>query len=148
MSTTNFYKNKTNSIYTLGNIQLPAGTCIRQITGDIITISTIGNDRVLYKGPITELATEEGVHYTSIDNLDESVGDFFVKALEEGGASITKDYVDSHFVGLANDQTIADIKTFSSSPIIPTPTANMQASTKKYVDDTVLTINTWINEQK
>lgn len=47
MSTTKFYKNKTNSIYTLGNVQLPAGTCIRQITGDVITISTIGNDRIL-----------------------------------------------------------------------------------------------------
>lgn len=32
-------------------------------------------------------------------------------------------------------QTIAGIKTFSSSPIVPTPTTDMQTSTKKYVDD-------------
>ena len=38
-------------------------------------------------------------------------------------------------VGLTGNETIADVKTFSSSPIIPTPTTNMQASTKKYVDD-------------
>lgn len=34
-------------------------------------------------------------------------------------------------------QSIAGIKTFSSSPIIPTPTTDMQASTKKYVDDNI-----------
>jgi hypothetical protein len=33
------------------------------------------------------------------------------------------------------NETIAGIKTFSSSPIVPTPTTDMQASTKKYVDD-------------
>lgn len=33
------------------------------------------------------------------------------------------------------NETIAGIKTFSSSPIVPTPTTNMQAATKKYVDD-------------
>jgi hypothetical protein len=33
------------------------------------------------------------------------------------------------------DETIAWIKTFSSSPIIPTPTTDMQPATKKYVDD-------------
>lgn len=33
------------------------------------------------------------------------------------------------------DQTIAGVKTFSSSPIVPTPTDDMQVSTKKYVDD-------------
>lgn len=33
------------------------------------------------------------------------------------------------------DQTIAGVKTFSSSPIVPTPTNDMQVSTKKYVDD-------------
>ena len=33
-------------------------------------------------------------------------------------------------------QTIAGVKTFSSSPIVPTPTTDMQAATKKYGDDT------------
>ena len=38
------------------------------------------------------------------------------------------------------NETIADIKTFTSSPIVPTPTADMQVSTKKYVDDNKATI--------
>ena len=56
--------------------------------------------------------------------------------------------LDSSAVHKTGNETVAGIKTFSSSPIIPTPTTDMQPSTKKYVDDTVLPINTWINEQK
>lgn len=41
----------------------------------------------------------------------------------------------SRFVKLTGDETIAGIKTFSSSPIVPAPTTDMQAATKKYVDD-------------
>lgn len=37
---------------------------------------------------------------------------------------------------LSGNQTISDIKNFTSSPIVPTPTTDYQASTKKYVDDT------------
>lgn len=33
------------------------------------------------------------------------------------------------------NETVAGVKTFSSSPIVPTPTTDFQASTKKYVDD-------------
>ncbi len=33
------------------------------------------------------------------------------------------------------DETIAGVKTFSSSPIVPAPTTDLQAATKKYVDD-------------
>ena len=39
--------------------------------------------------------------------------------------------------GITGDQTIAGVKTFSSSPIVPTPTTDMQASTKKFVDDAI-----------
>lgn len=40
-------------------------------------------------------------------------------------------------VGTSGDETIAGIKTFSSSPVVPTPTTDYQASTKKYVDDSM-----------
>lgn len=39
-------------------------------------------------------------------------------------------------VSTTGDETIAGVKTLSSSPIVPTPTTDMQSSTKKYVDDT------------
>ena len=38
------------------------------------------------------------------------------------------------------NETIAGVKTFSSSPVVPTPTTDYQASTKKYVDDNVVGI--------
>lgn len=36
-------------------------------------------------------------------------------------------------------QTFGGVKTFTSSPVVPTPTTNYQASTKKYVDDGLAT---------
>lgn len=38
------------------------------------------------------------------------------------------------FVPLRNDVTIAGVKTFSSSPVVPTPTTSTQAANKSYVD--------------
>lgn len=37
-------------------------------------------------------------------------------------------------VGLTGNETVAGVKTFSSSPIVPTPTTNFQACTKAYAD--------------
>ena len=42
---------------------------------------------------------------------------------------------ESASVKLTGNQIIDDVKTFTSSPIVPTPTANFQVATKKYVDD-------------
>ena len=49
----------------------------------------------------------------------------------------TETEVDGFSVKLTGNQTVAGVKTFSSSPIVPAPTTDLQASTKKYVDDTV-----------
>lgn len=51
---------------------------------------------------------------------------------------------DNEVVKLSWNQTIAWVKTFSSSPIVPTPTTDMQVATKKYVDDNAwwVSINT------
>ena len=41
----------------------------------------------------------------------------------------------SNVVDLTSAQTISGVKTFSSSPIVPTPTVNGAAVPKEYVDD-------------
>lgn len=46
--------------------------------------------------------------------------------------------LDGNVVHDTGNETVGGIKTFSSSPIVPTPTTDMQASTKKYGDDTFL----------
>lgn len=49
--------------------------------------------------------------------------------------------LDSTVVKLTGDQTIEDVKTFTSSPIVPTPTAVNQAVNKQYVDNMVISPN-------
>ncbi len=44
---------------------------------------------------------------------------------------------DSAVVHDTGDETVAGIKTFSSSPVVPTPTTASQAATKSYVDSSV-----------
>ena len=51
------------------------------------------------------------------------------------------DILDSTVVKLTGDQTIEDVKTFMSSPIVPTPTAVNQAVNKQYVDNMVISPN-------
>jgi hypothetical protein len=50
----------------------------------------------------------------------------------------TKTYTDTGLalkVNNTGNETIAGIKTFSSSPIVPAPTIDLQVATKKYADD-------------
>ena len=51
------------------------------------------------------------------------------------------DILDSETVKLTGDQTIDDVKTFTSSPIVPTPTTDFQAVNKQYVDNMVISPN-------
>jgi len=45
------------------------------------------------------------------------------------------DTKDTNNVKLTGNQSVDGVKTFTSSPIVPTPTTDSQAVTKKYVDD-------------
>ena len=51
----------------------------------------------------------------------------------DGGYNQT--YINTNFVGVDNAQNITKVKTFTVSPIVPTPTTNTQAANKQYVDD-------------
>lgn len=50
---------------------------------------------------------------------------------------------DSDVVKLSWNQTVSWVKTFNSSPSVPTPTNNSDAATKKYVDDTSSSSAAW-----
>lgn len=83
---------------------------------------------------------------TVLDASLVSVEHSFIKPLEENGSvnasmvgAYSKSETDNTVVKLTGDQTIAGVKTFSSSPIVPTPTTDFQVSTKKYVDSLVPT---------
>lgn len=50
-------------------------------------------------------------------------------------ASLALKANDAQVVHNSGNEVVAGIKTFASSPIVPTPTTDMQAATKKYIDD-------------
>ena len=52
-------------------------------------------------------------------------------------AAVSGKAADSAVVHNTDAETVAGVKTFTSSPLVPTPTTDYQASTKKYVDDSV-----------
>lgn len=57
-------------------------------------------------------------------------------------STVTANYSsDSRYAMLTGAQTIAGVKTFSSSPIVPTPTTNTQAANKQYVDSAIAGID-------
>lgn len=55
--------------------------------------------------------------------------------------SVLKTYFDTLYMALTGNQTIAGVKTFSSSPIVPTPTTTGQSTPKDYVDGVAYGIN-------
>src|SRR4051812_19250358 len=56
-------------------------------------------------------------------------------ALNAKASTSTVTTNDSAAVHKTGNETVAGIKTFSASPIVPTPSTDFQAATKKYVDD-------------
>jgi hypothetical protein len=73
------------------------------------------------------------------DNFTYLEGEIALKAdqtaLDTTNTTVGTKADDNAVVKLTGTQTVAGVKTFSSSPVVPTPTTDMQASTKKYVDD-------------
>lgn len=53
----------------------------------------------------------------------------------------SREYVDSSFLRKSGDETIAGVKTFASSPLVPTPAGDTAAANKQYVDAAVSATN-------
>ena len=104
----------------LGDLGAPL-TDITIVAQNIANINAIGQ-QVVPNMPEILLADDNAVIATQ-------------KALE---ASNSAESVDAdNIVHRTGDETIDDVKTFTSSPIVPTPTTDFQAATKKYVDDNI-----------
>jgi len=70
--------------------------------------------------------------HTKVDGIEESAD--VTDATNVAAAGAVMD---------TGNETIAGIKTFSSSPVVPAPTTDLQAATKKYVDDNAGGSATW-----
>ena len=153
-----FYKD-VNGNWHIGDKLIPSGTCWidYDIINDIKIASLYNQDDIKYQGPFSELADKDGIAYSNIDTMLAATSDFFVEAdvaaitnhetLDGllGGATSDHQHLTTTQVGLVNnavqktgDETINGIKTFVTSPIVPTPDEDMEAATKKYVDDKVI----------
>lgn len=67
---------------------------------------------------------------SKVKQLEATVG-----VADHGALTGLSDHDHPQYVRTTTDETVAGVKTFSSSPIVPAPTTNFQAATKKYVDD-------------
>ncbi len=61
-----------------------------------------------------------------------------VEMQDNGTLKIRTDGTLSNLAHTTGNETIAGVKTFTSSPVVPTPTGDYQVATKKYVDDAAL----------
>ena len=114
-------------------------------------VATIANDRIekfnanpdSNSGVLTQPRVIEAGETVTIKSGRQAIlanilieGDLVV---EDGGeVFVPAGYVsgsDSLSVKLTGNQTINGVKTFTSSPVVPTPKTNFQVATKKYVDD-------------
>lgn len=59
--------------------------------------------------------------------------------------AINNGAIDSEVVHNTGAESIDGVKTFTESPIVPTPTTDFQASTKKYVDDQLWSISSFVD---
>lgn len=114
----------------VNNIQNLPDLVVGQAVSLKTTFDKTGADTKTYINNtlITELNGNDGsfkIGHNSTNITANNVNE----ALEEVNAKDTAN------VKVTGNQTIAGIKTLTSSPIVPTPTTDMQASTKKYVDD-------------
>ncbi len=97
---------------------------------------TLGNSAtVTHSGTLPDSANKadfyaliDGATVTGIVNADVSAS----AAIADSKLALTT------VVKLTSNQTIADIKNFTSSPLVPEPTNNTQAASKYYVDNSTL----------
>jgi hypothetical protein len=90
-----------------------------------------GQGLTSWDAQIEPVASSDLVGITDISDTTQSDNGSSKKAtMTQVGA-----FMATLFTSKTGNETIAGIKTFTSSPIVPTPTTDMQVATKKYVDD-------------
>ena len=120
------------SIATQDALDLKANADNAALTGiPTAPTATVGTDT-------TQLATTA---FVKAEVASEAYSKAELNAGQLDSRYYTQTQLDSTVVKLTGDQTIEDVKTFMSSPIVPTPTAVNQAVNKQYVDNMVISPN-------
>lgn len=98
-----------------------------------ITVAADGTISVSVSHPVTSVNSKTGAVVLSASDVGAVPTTRTVngKALS---SNITLSASDVNAVATTGNETVAGVKTFSSSPIVPTPTADSQVANKSYVD--------------
>ena len=148
---TNYYKKsetynkvETGSLVSTKQDNLVSGTNIKTINGESVlgggdleitdggSVQLTGNQTIAgiktFSSNIVGNITGNSATATKLQTARTINGVTF-----DGSTNVT--IADATAVKLTGNQTIEDVKTFTSSPKVPTPTASNDAVNKKYVDD-------------
>lgn len=105
--------------------------------GSTLTSTDLNNSNEQYRFALQEFRDT----YAALTEGTEDLGEF-PGIIDSTEAWISDDShwpttatLDNRFVDQLNDETIAGVKTFSSSPVVPTPSGGTDATNKDYVDD-------------
>ena len=81
----------------------------------------------------TSWVLNKDVEISNVNDLQNQLNNRYTKSENDNLLA----ELDTKTVKLTGNETIAGIKTFTSSPIVPTPTTDFQVATKEYVDSRV-----------
>ncbi len=118
-----------NTMDTMSYDVIPAiNDAITDINSKVTTATTARDESVSAKN-IAVAAKDEAL--TAVATLQEGAIDDTTIAPNK---AFSNQYTNNNFVKLTGNQTVAGVKTFTSSPIVPAPTTDFQVATKNYVD--------------
>lgn len=89
---------------------------------------------LLNSGVVASVNGQDGVVTLTTTNITEGTNLYYTEGRVSANATVVAKAADSAVVHNTADETVAGVKTFSSSPIVPTPTTGTQAANKTYVD--------------
>jgi hypothetical protein len=109
------------------------------INGPIRVIITVDDGITIDVAAVIHAATSKAtpVDADELGIVDSAAGNILKKLTWANLKATLKTYLDTLYVALTGNQTIAGVKTFSSSPIVPTPSAANEVVNKSYVDGLV-----------
>lgn len=103
---------------------------------NIIAGNGLSGGGSLYTDRIIDINSEDDGIIINNDNIKLNIVNDLTTVSSTRPVSSAQTYeLQKSKVNNTGNETISGVKTFNSSPIVPTPTTDMQSSTKKYVDD-------------